>query len=253
MSQFEQIKNSTISTMHHDQPMSSNWPKWMISGLVVSALIGFAITWFYISPIPSPSISAESSERADASTEQIKSEAPVIKSTTEEITNRLSTQPTPNDTVSKTKPKATLNNSNDGWSADSFLDVLKEPSTDSSTTSAIEKVVEQTTVVKKDSYIASLVNEAVGLSENDTANTKASGDQGIFSAYIPVEDKESTPLRLSSDGLLIVQDGDSLTQIALWLYGDSTKYKRIFEENRDTLNNPDKLSVGAQLRIPASQ
>ena len=247
MTQFEQIKNSLFNTIRSDRP------KWIIVGLLVSAVIGFAITWFYINPTPSTPVIANTSTQAGSYAEQIRSEAPTTRGTAEKITNILSTRPS-KDKVSKVK--TTSSKSSDGWSADSFLDVLKEPSTEATTASTIERATKQAMVVKKDPYIASLVDEAVGLSvlrPNDTANAKASGDQASFSTYISVEETESVPLHLSSDGLLIVQAGDSLSRIALQLYGDSTMYTRIFEENRDTLNNPDELHIGAQLRIPAAQ
>ncbi len=248
MTQFEQIKNSLFNTI------SSDRPKWIIAGLLASTVIAFAITWFYINPTPRAPVIADTSTQAGSYAEQIRFEAPTNRGTAEKITNILSTRPSPNDTVSKVK--TTSSKSSDGWSADSFLDVLKEPSTEATTASTIERATKQAMVVKKDPYIASLVDEAVGLSvlrPNDAANAKIPSDQASFSTYISVVETESTPLHLSSDGLLIVQAGDSLSQIALQLYGDSTMYTRIFEENRDTLNHPDKLHIGVQLRIPASQ
>jgi len=273
MTQFEQIKNSLVNTIRSNRLIESDRPKWIVAGLAVSALIGFAITWFYINSTPNAPITAETSTRTgsyagqirsdapittDTSTragtyaEQIRPKAPATRGTAEEIANILSSGPSPNDKVSKIN--APSSESDDGWSADSFLDVLKEPATESTAASTIENVTKQAMVVKKDPYISSLVDEAVSLSVLRPINAvKDSGDQASFSTYISVAETESTPLHLSPDGLLIVQNGDSLSQIALRLYGDSTMYKRIFEENRDTLNDPDIVRTGAQLRIPASQ
>jgi LysM repeat protein len=48
-----------------------------------------------------------------------------------------------------------------------------------------------------------------------------------------------------------VQPGDSLSKIAKRFYGDANRYTAIFEANRDKLTDPDKISVGQELTIPA--
>ena len=47
-----------------------------------------------------------------------------------------------------------------------------------------------------------------------------------------------------------VTEGDTLTKISLKLYGKSSEWMEIFEENRDTMNSPHALHVGQILRIP---
>ena len=44
--------------------------------------------------------------------------------------------------------------------------------------------------------------------------------------------------------------GDSLSKIAKKFYGDGTKWKRIFEANRETVKNPDLIHPGQVLTIP---
>ncbi len=48
----------------------------------------------------------------------------------------------------------------------------------------------------------------------------------------------------------VVQKGDTLSKIADEYYGDARLYTKIFEANRDILNNPDKIKPGQKLRIP---
>jgi nucleoid-associated protein YgaU len=48
-----------------------------------------------------------------------------------------------------------------------------------------------------------------------------------------------------------VQAGDTLSKIAKEVYGDASKYQRIFEANRDKLDNPDKIRPGQELVIPS--
>ncbi|KQN97378.1 MULTISPECIES: LysM peptidoglycan-binding domain-containing protein [Stenotrophomonas] len=47
-----------------------------------------------------------------------------------------------------------------------------------------------------------------------------------------------------------VQKGDSLSRIAKNLLGDANAWKRIFEANRDVLDNPDKIFPGQVLKVP---
>jgi len=48
----------------------------------------------------------------------------------------------------------------------------------------------------------------------------------------------------------IVAAGDSLSKIAKHFYGNASEYIRIFEANRDRLNDPNAIRVGQQLVIP---
>jgi nucleoid-associated protein YgaU len=47
-----------------------------------------------------------------------------------------------------------------------------------------------------------------------------------------------------------VQAGDTLSKIAKEFYGNANEYSRIFEANRDKLQNPDRINVGQELVIP---
>jgi len=49
-----------------------------------------------------------------------------------------------------------------------------------------------------------------------------------------------------------VRPGDSLFKIAKQFYGDSNDYMRIFEANKDRLNDPNKIQIGQELVIPDS-
>ncbi|MQP75458.1 LysM peptidoglycan-binding domain-containing protein [Stenotrophomonas sp. MYb238] len=50
-----------------------------------------------------------------------------------------------------------------------------------------------------------------------------------------------------------VQKGDSLSRIAKNQLGDANAWKRIFEANRDVLDDPDKIFPGQTLKIPPRQ
>jgi nucleoid-associated protein YgaU len=47
-----------------------------------------------------------------------------------------------------------------------------------------------------------------------------------------------------------VQPGDTLSKIAELFYGNAKEYNRIFEANRDKLQDPDKIQAGQTLTIP---
>ncbi|HEY3121413.1 MAG TPA: LysM peptidoglycan-binding domain-containing protein [Vicinamibacteria bacterium] len=47
-----------------------------------------------------------------------------------------------------------------------------------------------------------------------------------------------------------VKAGDTLSKISKDYYGNANAYKRIFEANRDKLNDPDKIKPGQVLNIP---
>ena len=47
-----------------------------------------------------------------------------------------------------------------------------------------------------------------------------------------------------------VKPGDTLSKIAQQFYGNASQYSKIFEANRDKLNDPDKIQAGQELVIP---
>ncbi|WP_421567982.1 LysM peptidoglycan-binding domain-containing protein [Stenotrophomonas sp. PD6] len=48
-----------------------------------------------------------------------------------------------------------------------------------------------------------------------------------------------------------VKSGDSLSKIAKHELGDANAWKKIFEANRDVLDDPDKIFPGQTLKLPA--
>lgn len=48
-----------------------------------------------------------------------------------------------------------------------------------------------------------------------------------------------------------VKSGDSLSKIAQQFYGSAGEYMRIFNANRDKIQDPDKIRVGDQITIPS--
>lgn len=50
-----------------------------------------------------------------------------------------------------------------------------------------------------------------------------------------------------------VESGDTLWAIAAKFLGNGSKYKEIFEANREVIEDPDKIFVGQKIRIPSSK
>jgi nucleoid-associated protein YgaU len=53
-----------------------------------------------------------------------------------------------------------------------------------------------------------------------------------------------------SQTIYIVQPGENLSLIAQHFLGSATRWREIFNINRDTISNPDLIRVGQALRIP---
>jgi nucleoid-associated protein YgaU len=54
----------------------------------------------------------------------------------------------------------------------------------------------------------------------------------------------------SSARTYTVKSGDTLSKISKQFYGDANRYMKIFEANRDQLDNPDRIQIGQELTIP---
>jgi len=48
----------------------------------------------------------------------------------------------------------------------------------------------------------------------------------------------------------VVKAGDSLSAIALKVYGNASRWTEIWEANKDKVKDPNLIHVGQQLRIP---
>jgi nucleoid-associated protein YgaU len=57
-------------------------------------------------------------------------------------------------------------------------------------------------------------------------------------------------LKVNSGEVYTVESGDTLSKIARRFYGDANAYQRIFEANRDQLDDPNKIYPGQQLKLP---
>jgi nucleoid-associated protein YgaU len=66
------------------------------------------------------------------------------------------------------------------------------------------------------------------------------------------QSRNRTPVAGATGGTqsYTVKPGDTLSKIAKQYYGDANQYMKIFEANKDKLNDPNKIQPGQQLTIP---
>ena len=60
----------------------------------------------------------------------------------------------------------------------------------------------------------------------------------------------AAPATSAANRKYTVQSGDTLSKIAKQFYGNANEYRKIFEANRDQLNDPDRIRAGMDLVIP---
>jgi nucleoid-associated protein YgaU len=51
----------------------------------------------------------------------------------------------------------------------------------------------------------------------------------------------------------VIKSGDTLATIALQYYGDSSKYPKILEANREVIKDPNLIFLGQKIRIPPAE
>ena len=74
---------------------------------------------------------------------------------------------------------------------------------------------------------------------------------GNVEGVATVDDEIKVGATAAESDMHVVVSGDTLSKIALAVYGDAGKYPVIFEANKPMLKDPDKIYVGQVLRIPA--
>ena len=63
-------------------------------------------------------------------------------------------------------------------------------------------------------------------------------------------DSSTTAPETSTGQTYTVKSGDSLSKIAKQVYGDGSKWNRIYEANRDKIKDPDLIHPGQEFTIP---
>ena len=90
----------------------------------------------------------------------------------------------------------------------------------------------------------------MGTLGDDKSKTPPPGRKADFS-NVRSGSSSSAPAPAPAEKTYVVKAGDSLSKIAKAEYGDASKWKKIFEANRDQIKNPDLIHPGQKLRIPS--
>ena len=106
--------------------------------------------------------------------------------------------------------------------------------------------------VQFDDGVVTLCGECMSSADRDQAILMAGNVQGVekvvadeltFPAPPPEEPEEKIEF-------YEIQRGDTLSGIAKRYYGNAMQYTRIFEANRNVIEDPNKIYPGQKIRIP---
>ena len=86
-----------------------------------------------------------------------------------------------------------------------------------------------------------------GDKKKDKARPDFSNVQSGSSSTSP---RPAEPASTTTPDTYVVQKGDSLSKIAKRVYGNANDWRKIFEANRDNIENPDLIYPGQTLKIP---
>lgn len=79
--------------------------------------------------------------------------------------------------------------------------------------------------------------------------TPVGGGQTYINQFIA--DNKAVDTAIACNGAYTIKRGDSLAKIARACYGDSSKWRIIWDANRHVISDPNNISVGVTLTIPA--
>ena len=82
------------------------------------------------------------------------------------------------------------------------------------------------------------------------SGASAAGGATPSADFSDVSGGASTTAPTSGGQTYTVKSGDSLSKIAKHMYGDASKWHRIYEANRDKIKNPDLIHPGQEFTIP---
>jgi nucleoid-associated protein YgaU len=69
--------------------------------------------------------------------------------------------------------------------------------------------------------------------------------------FSDVEGGSSSTAPSPEEQTYTIESGDSLSKIAKHFYGDASKWRQIFEANRDIIKDPDLIHPGQTIKIPS--
>lgn len=84
---------------------------------------------------------------------------------------------------------------------------------------------------------------------SDTTSSSGSTTPGTKADFSDVSSGQSTTAGAGGQ-TYTVKSGDSLSKIAKDIYGDASKWNRIYAANKDKIKDPDLIHPGQEFTIP---
>ncbi len=120
--------------------------------------------------------------------------------------------------------------------------------------------------VTYESGIVSLCGDCDSVAAHQKAVLMAGNVKGVIDVYTGGLKVKDANMVASADGdagdnqlvpeddqkveFYTIKSGDSLSKIAKEYYGNAMEYPKIFEANREVIEDPDKIYPGQKIRIP---
>ena len=109
--------------------------------------------------------------------------------------------------------------------------------------------------VQFDDGVVTLCGDCVIKGDREQAILIAGNIQGVEKVVAeqlnaPPPPPEAPPEPEPKEEFYEIQKGDTLSGIAKRYYGNAMQYTRIFEANRQVIEDPDKIYPGQKIRIP---
>lgn len=102
--------------------------------------------------------------------------------------------------------------------------------------------------VKYDDGVATVSGKAPSQEVKENTILVIGNVKGVRKVDDRIEVDDSAP----QSTFYTVESGDTLSGIAKKKYGDASRHREIFEANRATLDDPDRIYPGQVLRIPGA-
>ena len=106
------------------------------------------------------------------------------------------------------------------------------------------------TGVPMDELLMMYIQEELGGVLSSAKYAKVRGDQKIILAGDTSSAENTTAAPAASGNVYTVEAGDSLWKIAEKIYGDGSKWNRIYQNNRDVIRRPGLIMPGQVLKLP---
>jgi hypothetical protein len=200
--------------------------------IVLSLILGFLVSTFYVDKsVLFPETSLIEQSYGQQHKQQLNYPDKSVRVNTEVLDEISSTVNDGSDSV------------NENWSVDEFVKAIENKPIESN-------IIQEATGLKMAQDVSLPANH-----EPADAYLSSITDEAQKTLYVTSIDGETDKVMVhdTSTGkykIITVKPGDSLSEIADSIYGDHTKYDKIFNANKNKISSPDDLTVGQKIKVP---